>query len=298
MDAGRVLGRSQRILEVRLSENKHELTVVVSHWTSRVSDKAGKGRNNYARVIHADFQAAYRKNAAVDYLVCGDFNDTPSDDAVERELGAVGDLNQVLALGRNDRPLLFNPFAALAKQKKGTHYFGGSDLAGLAVYDPTLGVLQARAADGRVIATLVQWANHPESTLNWAPPRDRIAAACKVLGWDGDQCYAQGRYLTADYPGALARWLGRRIGGEVVYVNGAIGAMASPLDVPAWEVTERTPVGDGYTVLRPTRTASCSIQVRTASSAPPMIRPSPTPSICSSATSRPMPDCPHHSTPG
>ena len=131
---------------------------------------------------------------------------------------------------------------------EGTHYFGGSDLAGLAVYDPTLGVLQARAADGRVIATLVQWANHPESTLNWAPPRDRIAAACKVLGWDGEACDAQGRYLTADFPGALARWLGRRMGGEVVYVNGAIGAMASPLDVPAWEVTERTPVGDGYTV--------------------------------------------------
>lgn len=131
---------------------------------------------------------------------------------------------------------------------EGTHYFGASDLAGLAVYDPTLGVMQARAVDGRVIATLVQWANHPESTLNWSPPRERIAAACEVLGWDGTTCSAEGRYLTADFPGALARWLGRRVGGEVVYVNGAIGAMASPLGVPTWEVTERTPVGDGYSV--------------------------------------------------
>ena len=136
---------------------------------------------------------------------------------------------------------------ATMRVAEGTHYFGGSDLAGLAVYDPTLGVLQARAVDGRVIATLVQWANHPESTLNWSPPLERIAAACEVLGWDGAACNAQGRYLTADFPGALARWLGRRIGGEVIYVNGAIGAMASPLAVPTWEVSERSPVGDGYT---------------------------------------------------
>lgn len=136
---------------------------------------------------------------------------------------------------------------ATLRVNEGTHYFGGSDLAGLAVFDPTLGVLQARASDGRVIATLVQWSNHPESTLNWSPPRDRIAAACGVLGWDGAACDAGGRYLTADFPGALARWLARRVGGEVVYVNGAVGAMASPLDVPVWEVGDRAPVGDGYT---------------------------------------------------
>jgi hypothetical protein len=136
---------------------------------------------------------------------------------------------------------------ATLRVAEGSHYFGGSDLAGLAVFDPTLGVLQARAVDGRVIATLVQWSNHPESTLGWSPPRERIAKACGVLGWDGDACSAEGRYLTADFPGALARWLGRRVGGEVVYVNGAIGAMASPLDVPVWEVGDRAPVGDGYT---------------------------------------------------
>ncbi|BCS33432.1 hypothetical protein TBR22_A26590 [Luteitalea sp. TBR-22] len=136
---------------------------------------------------------------------------------------------------------------ATLRVAEGVHYFGGSDLGGLRVYDPTLGVLQARATDGRVIATLVNWANHPESTLNWSPPRERIAAACRTLAWADAACDAQGRYLTADYPGALARWLGRRVGGEVVYVNGAVGAMASPLDVPVWEVNERAPIGDGYT---------------------------------------------------
>ncbi len=136
---------------------------------------------------------------------------------------------------------------ATLRVAEGTHYFGGSDLGGLRVFDPTLGVLQARAADGRVIATLVNWANHPESTLNWSPPRERIAAACRTLGWEADSCDARGRYLTADFPGALARWLARRVGGEVLYVNGAVGAMASPLDVPTWEVSDRAPIGDGYT---------------------------------------------------
>jgi hypothetical protein len=136
---------------------------------------------------------------------------------------------------------------ATLRAAEGTHYFGASDLNGIRVFDPTLGVLQARATDGRVIATLVQWANHPESTLNWHPPRETIATHCETLGWPGEQCDAEGRYLTADFPGALARTLGPRIGGEVLYVNGAIGAMASPLGVPVWEVDERAPLGNAYT---------------------------------------------------
>jgi hypothetical protein len=136
---------------------------------------------------------------------------------------------------------------AALRAAEGTHYFGASDLSGVRVYDPTLGVLQARAPDGRVIATLVQWANHPESTLNWSPPASHIADDCAVLGWTGPSCDARGRYLTADFPGALARTLGTRIGGEVLYVNGAIGAMASPLGVPVWEIDVRAPVGNHYT---------------------------------------------------
>lgn len=93
----------------------------------------------------------------------------------------------------------------------------------------------------------MQWANHPESTLNWSPPRHHIVEECLTLGWADERCDAEGRYLTADFPGTLARTLGPRIGGEVLFVNGAIGAMASPLGVPAWEIDERSPVGNGYT---------------------------------------------------
>ena len=123
---GRILGRYQRILEVKLTENKHELTVIASHWTSRITDagdgdKKG-GRSGYSRVIHDDFRNAYRKNHLIDYLVCGDFNDNPSDEAVVQGLGAVGDVDKVLSLKKDDPPLMFNPFVAFEKAKKGTHY--------------------------------------------------------------------------------------------------------------------------------------------------------------------------------
>jgi endonuclease/exonuclease/phosphatase family metal-dependent hydrolase len=121
----KLLGRAQRILVVKLMEGKHELTVVASHWSSRVSDKTGRGRSSYAQLIHNDFKTAFRKDVAVDYLVCGDFNDTPSDDSVRRDLGAIGDLKKVLSVTRDDPPLFFNPLASFEKNNKGTHYFAG-----------------------------------------------------------------------------------------------------------------------------------------------------------------------------
>ncbi len=120
----RLLGRAQRMLVVRLVENKHPLTVVASHWSSRVSDKTGRGRSSYARQIYDDFHAAYRHNPTIDYLVCGDFNDTPTDDSVVQDLGATGEVKKVLSLSKNEKPMFFNPFVALASQGKGTHSFG------------------------------------------------------------------------------------------------------------------------------------------------------------------------------
>ena len=43
--------------------------------------------------------------------------------AVVKDLGATGELKKVLGLGKGDRPLLYNPFADMAKSKKGTHYY-------------------------------------------------------------------------------------------------------------------------------------------------------------------------------
>ncbi|MFO0880222.1 MAG: endonuclease/exonuclease/phosphatase family protein [Gemmataceae bacterium] len=120
----RLLGRNLRILETRIGEDKHTLTIVASHWTSRVSDKTGRGRSGYARLIYDEFYSLYRKDPLVDFLVCGDFNDTPTDDSLVNDLGSVGDVKKILSLAKGDKPQLFNPFEALARKGKGTHFFG------------------------------------------------------------------------------------------------------------------------------------------------------------------------------
>jgi hypothetical protein len=73
------------------------------------------------------------------------------------------------------------------------------------VTDAELVVLSAVDRRGRTIATLVNWANHPET-----------------LG-------SRNTEVTADYPGYFYSQLEKRIGGIAVLVNGAIGGMQSPL---------------------------------------------------------------------
>jgi hypothetical protein len=73
------------------------------------------------------------------------------------------------------------------------------------VHDAELILLAATGADGKPIATLINWANHPET-----------------LGSRNTQ-------ITADYPAAIYKRLEERRGGLAVFVNGAVGGMQSPL---------------------------------------------------------------------
>ena len=120
-----LLSRQRRILKLILVKDKKPLTVVASHWTSRVSDAAGRGRASYAEAIRRDFAAAFKKDPGVDYLACGDFNDTPEDASVAKGLRAMGDAGKVLEEARAGRAAFFHPFAKLAKAGKGTHWFRG-----------------------------------------------------------------------------------------------------------------------------------------------------------------------------
>ncbi|MEZ5169308.1 MAG: hypothetical protein R3A49_01005 [Acidimicrobiia bacterium] len=127
----------------------------------------------------------------------------------------------------------------------GEHYFGVTSTRDPQVIDPVLNVLQAVGDDGAVIATLVNWSNHPEVTLNWeiaAPDAD-----CEALGEQAG-CSAENAYYTADYPGHMSRVIEDTVGGEALFANGAIGALLTPLGAPVWEVDDEHPVGDGYTV--------------------------------------------------
>jgi endonuclease/exonuclease/phosphatase family metal-dependent hydrolase len=124
-DRTRLLGRRQRILEVHVDVNDHDLVVVVSHWTSRVSDEEGKGRRHYANVIYGRFREMYEANPRVDLLVCGDFNDNPDEPSVTEGLHATGDLEKVRSGG--DPPLMYDLFRKLWDERtgRGTHFYHG-----------------------------------------------------------------------------------------------------------------------------------------------------------------------------
>lgn len=126
----------------------------------------------------------------------------------------------------------------------GEHWFGMNDGTDPQIFDPALNVMQAIDTRDRVIATLVQWNNHPEGTLGYSPPLSAIADDCAQLGLTGPDCTARGRYFTADYPGILREDLGARYGGEVAYLNGALGVLIGPGGAHVWEVTPQHPLGN------------------------------------------------------
>ena len=126
----------------------------------------------------------------------------------------------------------------------GEHWFGMHVGTDPQVFDPSLNVLQAVDTEDRTIATLVQWALHPETTLNWSPPLEHIEADCAVLGLTGADCSAKGRYFTADFPGILREDINAAYGGEVLFFNGALGALVGPGGADVWEVTDEHPLGN------------------------------------------------------
>lgn len=73
------------------------------------------------------------------------------------------------------------------------------------VHDPDLIVLSVSDRSGKHIATLLNWANHPEATGS------------------------SNTEISADYPAGLYRRFEQRLGGVVVLINGAVGGMQSPL---------------------------------------------------------------------
>ncbi|MET0149078.1 MAG: hypothetical protein ABW310_08000 [Acidimicrobiales bacterium] len=130
---------------------------------------------------------------------------------------------------------------------QGEHGFGQVDARDPLIVDPTVNLLSVRAADrDETIATVVQWASHPETTLGWSPPVD-LTDACAAKGWTGEDCTADGRYFTADYPGVLRTRLQEHVGGEVVYLNGAIGSQIGPGDADVWR-TDAVEAVDGPSV--------------------------------------------------
>ena len=134
-DRTQLLGKRHRILEGHIAVDGKDLVVVASHWTSRVSDKVGEGRDKYANQIYGRFRAMHKANADVSLLICGDFNDNPDDASVKDHLHAVPltlPLSPPEGRGQGegangDPPLLYDVFANVWAEKKGvgTHFYRG-----------------------------------------------------------------------------------------------------------------------------------------------------------------------------
>ena len=78
------------------------------------------------------------------------------------------------------------------------------DLRDPQVIDPNLGVLRLTGADGKAVATIVNWSCHPE-----------------VIG-------RENTLITADFPGPLCARVEEKTGGECLFFSGAIGGLMSP----------------------------------------------------------------------
>ncbi len=145
-------GQQLRILECHVTVNGHDLCIMASHWTSQLR-QGDSGREKYAVAIYEAFRKANERNIDTDFLVCGDFNDTPDAEPVVKVLGATGDLSKVKPTDKE--PLLLDLLAGKDPAKFGTLYYGGKPL----IYDHICvspGMLDAKgwSADPDSVATI------------------------------------------------------------------------------------------------------------------------------------------------
>jgi endonuclease/exonuclease/phosphatase family metal-dependent hydrolase len=121
-DRTRLHGQRLRILEGHIDVNGHDLVVLATHWTSRLTDKTGAQRAKYANQIFGVFNAMYHSNPQVDFLIAGDFNDPPDAPSVTEHLHATSEINGVRSGGK---PLLLDLFGGPAFNHLGTLYGEG-----------------------------------------------------------------------------------------------------------------------------------------------------------------------------
>ncbi len=136
VDLGTILGRGprgrkggphdfgiRRILEARLEADGAPLTVIVSHWTSRLTDQTDEKRSAYADALYDAFLDLRASDPGADVVLCGDFNDEPGDTALVSHLHVTGDPGLVRAADR--RPKLLDLMSGRDPERFGTYVFRG-----------------------------------------------------------------------------------------------------------------------------------------------------------------------------
>jgi endonuclease/exonuclease/phosphatase family metal-dependent hydrolase len=124
-DRTRLHGSRLRILEGHVKVSNHDLVVIASHWTSRLTDKEGAGNERTGRAKYGDqiyglFRGMHKSNPQVDLLICGDFNDDPWDSSVTEHLHATSSMEEARSGALLDLFADREPEAGF-----GTHFYGG-----------------------------------------------------------------------------------------------------------------------------------------------------------------------------
>jgi len=111
---------TQRILAARFVVEGRPLTILASHWTSRLTDKVGTKRAAYADSL---YRAVGELGPSTDVLLCGDFNDEPDAPSVRLNLHATGDSSLVRA--DDPAPYLLDLMADKPPDRFGTYEYKG-----------------------------------------------------------------------------------------------------------------------------------------------------------------------------
>jgi len=119
---------NRRVLIGRVYVADAPLGLIVSHWTSRVTDSEGGKRTAYAEAVYEAFLDERRAlediaSAPADVIICGDFNDEPDDPSVIIGLRATGDAETVAASIDAARPRLLNLMAGRSRERHGTYRY-------------------------------------------------------------------------------------------------------------------------------------------------------------------------------
>ncbi len=112
----------RRILEARLEADGAPLTILVSHWTSRVTDRTDRKRSAYADALYAAFLDIHQNDPNADVLFSGDFNDEPDDLALVAHLHTTS--NPELVRPDEPQPLLLNLMGGRDATQYGTYLYG------------------------------------------------------------------------------------------------------------------------------------------------------------------------------
>jgi len=113
--------------------------------------------------------------------------------------------------------------------------FGIRDEREPLILDTDMVILAVDDPEGKPVATVVQWACHPEAVLLIADPRrwGHDPAAVPEAARE-----AWGQTISAGFPGALSETVSRERGGVTLYFNGALGGMVTNLHEFVWDPEE------------------------------------------------------------